>query len=413
MARMNLLTPVKVRSLTKPGTFGDGGGLYLQVRGPTQRSWVFRYKIARKARLMGLGAYPDIGLAEAREAAGEARKALRIGIDPLEQRRAARVEAAARAGLNTFSEIADAYMKSHESSWRSPKHRDQWCSSLTAYVYPVIGKLSVAAIATGDVMRVLEPMWLATPETATRVRGRIELVLDYATARGWRSGENPARWRGHLAHTLPAREKIARVQHHAALPWKQIGAFMADLSKQLGVAARALEFVILTAARSGEAMGARWSEIDMSAAVWTIPPERMKAAQLHRVPLPDAAVAVLHEAAKLRQGDGGGALVFPGTRGSTLSNNALSRLLRQMDRGDLTVHGFRSTFRDWCAEATNHPREIAEKALAHTLHDKTEAAYQRGDLLEKRRKLMSHWAEHCSRPMAATGGAVVPIRSAG
>jgi integrase len=259
-------------------------------------------------------------------------------------------------------------------------------------------------------MRVLEPLWREKTETAARLRGRIEAVLDYATARGWRTGENPARWRGHLANLLPAPSKIAKVEHHAALPWREIGAFMSAMAKEEGISALALRFAILTSARTGEVIGARWSEIDMGEAVWTVPSGRMKAAREHRVPLSEAALDVLCEIVKLRPNSKIDGFVFPGGKpGRALSSMALLMLLRRMGRSDLTAHGFRSTFRDWCAEATNYPREVAEAALAHTLRDKTEAAYQRGDLMEKRRQLMAEWATFCGRPSAT--GEVVLLRT--
>jgi integrase len=259
-------------------------------------------------------------------------------------------------------------------------------------------------------MRVLEPLWREKTETAARLRGRIEAVLDYATARGWRTGENPARWRGHLANLLPAPSKIAKVEHHAALPWREIGAFMSAMANEEGISALALRFAILTAARTGEVIGARWSEIDMSEAVWTVPAGRMKAAREHRVPLADDALDALREVAKLRTNPKLDGFVFPGGKpGKPLSSMALLMLLRRMNRGDLTAHGFRSTFRDWCAEATNYPREVAEAALAHTLRDKTEAAYQRGDLMEKRRQLMADWASFCARRRMA--GEIVALRA--
>ncbi len=409
---MGKISAAKLRTLTKPGAFGDGGGLYLQVRGPENRSWLFRYKLHGRARLMGLGALSEVSLAEAREAAVAARKLVRQGVDPIDQRQAKRAEATARAGLNTFAEVADAYMAAHAAGWRNPKHRQQWRNTLDTYAKPVLGSLSVAAIGTAEVTRVLEPIWREKPETASRLRGRIESVLDYAKTHGWRSGENPARWKGHLDNVLPARGKIAKVQHHPALPWREMGAFMAALEQQDGIGALALRFTILTAARTGEVIGARWSEIDMSASAWTVPRERMKAGREHRVPLSDGAMAVLRGAARLRVGSEPDAFVFPGTGfGKPLSNMAMSMTLRRMGRGDLTVHGFRSTFRDWCAEMTGYSREIAEAALAHTLGDKVEAAYRRGDLMEKRRRLMADWAAFCAKP--APAGEVVPLRAAG
>jgi integrase len=409
---MGKLNTAKLRTLTKPGTYGDGAGLYLQVRGPERRSWLFRFKAAGRGHLMGLGAFPDVSLAEARDAAAAARKQVRQGVNPIDERRATRTAVAASAGLNTFAQVADAYIAAHAASWRNAKHRQQWRNTLDTYARPVLGNLGVAVVDTGAVMRVLEPIWREKPETASRLRGRIESVLDYATARGWRRGDNPARWRGHMDNLLPSRAKLARVEHHAALPWREIGSFMAALAKQEGVAALALRFAILTAARTGEVIGARWSEIDITAGVWLVPADRMKAGREHRVPLSDAASDVLRELAKPRANPKVDGFVFPGGKvGKPLSSMALLMLLRRIKRGDLTAHGFRSTFRDWCAEATNYPREVAEAALAHTLRDKTEAAYQRGDLMEKRRRLMAEWAAFCARPAAV--GEVVPLRAGG
>ena len=422
---MSKLNAARLRTLTKPGTYGDGAGLYLQVRMPAKqgqqdgsekpkqpnRSWLYRFKLHGKPHLMGLGTVDDVSLAEARDAAAVARKLVRQGVNPIHQRRVARVEAAAQASL-TFAQVADAYISAHERSWRNAKHRQQWRNTLDTYADPILGKLPVSQVKLGDVMRILEPLWQDKTETASRLRGRIEAVLDYATARGWRTGENPARWRGHLDNLLPARSKVARVEHHAALPWRDIGAFMAALSEEEGISALALRFAILTAARTGEVIGARWSEFDMGEAVWTVPAGRMKAAREHRVPLSERVLDVLREMAKLRTNPNVDGFVFPGGKlGKPLSSMALLMLLRRMGRGDLTAHGFRSTFRDWCAEATNYPREVAEAALAHTLRDKTEAAYQRGDLMEKRRRVMADWTTFCGRP--ATAGEVVPLRAGG
>lgn len=396
MARLNA---ARVKALTKPGTYGDGGGLYLNVKDAGTRSWLFRYRSpAGKQRWMGLGTARDVSLAEAREAATAARATLRQGVDPIEQRAAHRAAAGQKAERQTFKAVAEAYIAAHGPAWRNAKHRAQWAATLETYAFPALGQAQVATITTAEVTGILEPIWLTKPETASRLRGRIEAILDYAAARGLRSGDNPARWRGHLANLLPARGKVARVQHHAALPWRQMSGFMADLAHEGGIAAMALRFAILTAARTGEVIGARWSEFDLTEKVWTVPGARMKAGREHRVPLCDAALEVLHELAKA--GNAPGAYVFPGQRsGKPLSNMAMTALLRRMKRGDITVHGFRSTFRDWCAEATNTPRELAEAALAHTLKDKTEAAYQRGDLLERRRRLMEDWAAWCSRPL--------------
>jgi integrase len=307
--------------------------------------------------------------------------------------------------------VADLYIAAHEGSWRNPKHRQQWRNTLAAEAYPHMGELPAADVDTAHVMAALEPIWRTKPETATRLRGRIEAVLAYAKARGWRSGENPARWRGHVANMLPKRSKVAPVVHHAALPWRDVAAFMADLRAEGGLAPRALELTILTAARSGEVLNARWPEFDLDEAVWTVPAERMKGGKQHRVPLAPAAVALLRSLLVLRDAKRGD-WVFPGARTARpLSNMAMEMVLRRMERGDLTVHGFRSSFRDWCAESTGYQREVAEAALAHTLGDKVEAAYRRGDLFEKRRRLMEDWATFCAR-IAPAAGDVVPLRHA-
>ncbi|HJU16855.1 MAG TPA: integrase arm-type DNA-binding domain-containing protein [Stellaceae bacterium] len=377
----------------KPGMHADGGGLYLQVTESGARTWIYRFMLNGRAREMGLGPLHTIALAEAREKARECRKLRLEGIDPIEARNAKKTEARlAAATAMTFRECAEACIAAHKAGWKNSKHAAQWPSTLTTYVYPIFGDLPVQAIDTGLVMKALEPIWTAKPETASRVRGRIESVLDWATARGYRKGENPARWRGHLENLLPKKSKVQRVEHHAALPYGEIGEFMAALRQQDGIAARALEFAILTAARTGEVIGARWEEFDLTERTWTVPGERIKAGKEHRVPLSGRALAILEEMAAIRQSD----FVFPGGRaGRPLSDMALLMTLRRMGRGDLTAHGFRSTFRDWAAERTNFPSEVAEMALAHTVPDKVEAAYRRGDLFQKRRQLMEAWAKHC------------------
>lgn len=311
---MGKLNTAKLRTLASPGVHGDGGGLYLQVRDADHRSWIFRYTIHGKARWMGLGPFADVGLAEAREAAMAARKQVRQGADPIDARKAEAIARAAAAGQHKFSEVANAYIAAHETSWRNDKHRAQWHSTLATYVAPVLGNLPVASVDVDGITRVLEPIWRVKPETASRIRGRIETILDYATARGWRTGENPARWKGHLENLMPARGKIAAVEHHAALPWKEIGAFMADLSKEDVVSAMALQLLILTAARTNEILGARWSEFDITEAVWTVPGARMKAGREHRVPLSDAAVSILKNVAKLRKSEAPDLLVFTGRK---------------------------------------------------------------------------------------------------
>ncbi len=350
---------------------------------------------------MGLGPVIDISLADARLAAAECRKHLLAGLDPIDKRAAQRKPARAV----TFRAVADMYLAAHESGWRNPQHRWQWSQTLEKHVFPRIGDSPVDAVTTGDVMSILEPIWQTIPETASRVRGRIEVVLDYAKSREWRSGDNPARWRGHIANMLPKRNKARTVQHHAALPWSQMGGFWASLDAETGTAVLALRFTILTAARTGEAIGTRWSELDLPAGVWTVPAARMKAGMEHRVPLSTAAAAVLEPLSARRTSKSPDGYVFAGQRADKpMSNMAMMMLLRRMGRDDLTVHGFRSTFRDWAAESTNYPREVAEAALAHVLADKVEAAYRRGDLFEKRRAMMEEWGDYCSSRKIKTEG---------
>jgi integrase len=378
----------------EPGLHADGGGLYLRVGRGGAKSWCLRYMLQGKAREMGLGGLLKVSLAEARRKAAVQRALLVDKIDPLRRRQtenaAKKVEAARSM---TFDECASAYIRAHEVSWQNAKHRQQWQNTLAAYVSPKFGSVPVGEVDVGMVMKAIEPLWKTKPETAGRVRGRIEAVLDWAKARGFRDGENPARWRGHMSNLLPARRKVRAVKHHAALPYPEIGAFVADLRSRQGAAAAALEFLILTAARTGEVIGARRSEIDFHARLWTVPAERMKGKREHRVPLSSAAMNAL-ERAKIE----GSEFLFPGTKpGQGLSNMALLKVLERMNRSDLTVHGFRATFKTWATERSNFPRELVEAALAHVLEDKTEAVYQRGDMLEKRRRLMGAWAEFCEK----------------
>ena len=392
--------------MTTPGRYGDGGNLYLFVKPSGARVWTLRFTLpGQKAREMSLGNEADVSLSDARDLAQNARKLLNSGRDPIEAREQARLEAASQ-GMS-FRDVTALYITSHQDGWRNAKHRAQWTSTLEAYAHPTLGDLPVGKIAVSAVLGVLQPIWKVKPETAARVRGRIEAVLDYATARGWRKGENPARWKGHLANLLPTRSKIAAVQHHAALAWEECPAFMRALIAQKGTAALALQFTILTAARTSEVTGATWREIDSTAKVWTVPGKRMKAGREHRVPLSPVALAVLDE---VRSKDTKPTdPVFPGGKPDAgLSNMAMTAVLRRMKRGDLTVHGFRSSFRDWCAEATPHPRDVAEAALAHTLRDKVEAAYRRSDMLDRRAKMMAEWAVFLARP--ADAGSVVTIR---
>ncbi len=392
-----------------PGYYPDGGGLYLQVSESGAKSWLFRFALNGKERQMGLGPFHTVSLAEARAAAVECRKLLLAKIDPIEARNANRAgEALDAAKSITFNECATAYIKAHKPGWKNAKHADQWTNTLETYCGPVFGALPVQGVDTGLVLKALEPIWTAKPETASRVRGRIESVLDWATSRGYRTGDNPARLRGHLDNLLPAISKRRRVQHHPALHYGELGAFIASLRTQEGIAARALEFVILTAARTGEVIGARPGEFDLDAALWTIPAERMKAEKEHRVPLSSRAVAIIREIEETHKGD----YVFPGGKeGKPLSNMAMLALLARMGRDDLTVHGFRSTFRDWASERTNYPREVCEMALAHAVSDQVEAAYRRGDLFQKRARLMAEWAKFCENTKR-TGEVVSLARSA-
>ena len=394
---------------SKPtGYHSDGGNLYFRVADGGSRGWIFRFALNGRTRDAGLGPFPEIGLAEARAKAFEYRRLVVAGIDPIEQRNgdlaAARVDAAKTI---TFDNSCRAYITAHEASWRNAKHRQQWANTLATYASPIFGRLPVAALDTGLVLRAIEPIWSVKPETAGRLRGRIEKVWDWAKGRGYCQGENPARWRGHLELQLPAKSKVKKVVHHAALPFAEIGAFMPALQKQEGVAARALEFTILTAARTSETLDATWAEFDLAAATWTIPAERMKGGKPHRVPLSASALATLTAMQAIRHSD----YVFPGMRpGRPLSEMSMLMLLRRMGRADITGHGFRSTFRDWAAECTSFPGELVEMALAHVIGNKVEAAYRRGDLFEKRRKLMDAWCEFCSRPADQTGLVVPMVR---
>jgi integrase len=399
MARkIHRLKAIQVAKMSKPGLHPDGGGLYLQVSEAGAKSWLFRFLLAGRARAMGLGSLNTVLLAEARDEAARCRKLLREKIDPIEARNASRGQTALEAAKSiTFEQCARAYVEAHRAGWKNAKHAQQWENTLSTYAYPVFGSLPVAGVDTVLVMRCLEPIWNEKAETASRLRGRIESVLDWASVRGYRAGDNPARWRGHLAKLLPTRAKVQSVEHHAALPYAEMPAFVAELRKQTGVAARALEFTILTGTRTGEVLGAEWGEINLDERVWTIPASRMKAGAEHRVPLCDRAIELLKELGPSSRG-----YVFPGQRPrQPLSNMAMLMLLKRMEREDLTVHGFRSTFRDWAAEKTNTPREVCEIALAHTIGNKADAAYRRGDLFERRRALMAQWQRYCETPKRA------------
>jgi integrase len=401
----------QVATLTKPGRYGDGQGLYLQITQGGVKSWLLRYERSGRERWMGLGPFHTVSLQEARERARNARHQLFDGLDPLETRRTERARAALeQAKAVTFEEATTAYFNAHQAKWRNAKHRAQFLSTMREYAFPKLGKLAVADVDLGSVLEVLEPIWATKTETASRVRGRIEAVLDWAAVRKLRSGDNPARWKGHLQHVLPARARLAKPKHHAALPYAEVPAFMAALRQRDGIAARALEFTILTAARTGEVTGARWDEIDLAEKTWTVPSARMKGSREHRVPLTDRAIEILTSTPK----EDGNAFVFIGPRARGLSNMAMAAVLRRMDQEEVTVHGFRSAFRDWAAETTAFPNHVVEMALAHTVGNKVEAAYRRGDLFGKRRRLMAEWAKYCtSLPAEKVGPTVVPMRGQG
>ena len=412
------LSALQVSKLTKPGLYGDGGGLTLQITATGAKSWLLRYMVAGKPFGMGLGPTHTVSLAEARQKALEARKLLLDGINPLAAKKQNQIAAAlADAKMMTFDQCAEAYILAHKAGWKNAKHGDQWTNTLNAYASPVFGHLPVAEIDTGLVVKCLAPIWESKTETASRVRGRIESVLGWATTSGYRTGENPARWKGHLENLLATISKSSRTKNHPSLPWQRIGAFMAALRAREGVSARAVEFAILTACRSGEVRGARWAEIDMAGKLWTIPAERMKAKREHQVPLSDAALALLESMTKGDDAD----VVFAGTKGQPLSDMSLTAVIRRMNsdekpvwadaNGDgITVHGFRSTFRMWAAETTNYPREVAEHALAHQLPDAVERAYQRGSQFAKRAALMAEWAVYCAT--VPTDAVVKPLRGA-
>lgn len=384
------LSSLEVRRLNRPGRWSVGGvdGLALQVLHSGARSWVLRYRAGGRQREIGLGSFPTVSLAAVRERARQLRADVSDGRDPIASIQARESAALSeRQTLKTFSEVAAQYIAQHEKSWKSAKHQAQWAATLRTYAEPVIGKLLVRDIRTAHVIAVVEPIWPTKTETATRVRSRIELVLDYAAAHGYREGLNPARWKGNLDAALPSASKVAPVRHHAAVEVNEIAPFMKRLRAQAGVAARALEFAVLTAARSGEVRGATWAEIDLKAALWKIPATRMKSGREHRVPLSKPAIRLLRALPGDRLPE---AHLFPGMRGP-LSDMSLTAVLRRMNVS-ATAHGFRSTFRDWASEFTSHSGEVAEMALSHAIGDKVEAAYRRGDLLDKRIALMADWA---------------------
>ncbi|MCV2361440.1 integrase arm-type DNA-binding domain-containing protein [Paucibacter sp. TC2R-5] len=402
------LSALEVSRLTLPGFYAVGGvsGLHVRIKPTGAKGWMLRVKVGDKRRDIGLGGYSQTGmtLAKAREAALAVRADLAKGVDPVEQKKAARSELiAAQAKELTFKQAAQQYIKAHEVGWRNAKHGQQWRNTLEQYAYPFIGSLMVRDVEMAHVLKVLEPIWQTTTETASRLRGRMEKVLDWAKGRGYRSGDNPAEWKGNLDAQLPNPDKIAKVEHHAALKVSEIGAFMVRLRAADGMGARALEFAILTAARSGEVRGATWAEVDLEAKVWTVPGDRMKAGKDHRVPLSPAAVQLLEALPRIEGVDA----VFPAPRGGKLSDMTMTAVLRRM-KVDAVPHGFRSTFRDWTAERTHYPSDVCEMALAHVVANKVEAAYRRGDLFQKRVNLMADWAAFVGRVEVA--GEVIPLR---
>ena len=382
----------------KPGKHSDGGNLYLIVSDTGSRKWVLRFTWRGAAKEMGLGSANDVSLADARDKAADARRTLAKGLNPIDERKR-------DDGIPTFGEMADEICEVMSAGFRNDKHKAQWRMTLQNYAGPLRSK-PVDTVATEDVLAVLRPIWTEKPETASRLRGRIEKVLDAAKAKGHRAGENPARWRGHLDHLLPKPLKLTR-GHHRAMPYDEVAAFVGQIRKREATAALALEFCILTAARSGEVLGLRRSEIDFDKKIWTLPADRMKAGREHRVPLSARAISILKELAKVNSGD----FIFAGqARNKPLSNMAMDMMLRRMKREDVTVHGFRSSFRDWAGNVSSFPREITETALSHVIGDKAEQAYRRSDALEKRRKLMDSWAAYCEPRKV---GSVVPFKAGG
>jgi integrase len=409
VAGINKLTGADLRR-SKPGLFGDGGNLWLQVtkgkRGPS-RSWIFRYERGGRMRSMGLGSLDTISLTNARERARKCREQLLDGIDPIEHRTAERAAKIAEGARSiTFEAAAAAYIAAHRDEWRSQQHAAQWPASLAKYIHPILGRVPVAQLDTPLILQALQPIWPTMTVTASRLRARVEAILDWATVSGYRAGDNPARWSGHLEYLLSKPAKRT-VEHHPAMPWRELPAFMAKLRAVDGVVARALEFTVLCASRRNEAREATWGEIDLATATWTIPGKRMKGGKEHRVPLAPRAVTILREMHAIRQNE----FVFPAEkRAGAFDKETLRYLLRRLGHGDITVHGFRSSFRTWAGEATAFAHEVCEQALAHTISNAVERAYQRGDLFEKRRRLMEAWATFCGTP--AVEGAVIPMRAA-
>ncbi|MSP81882.1 MAG: site-specific integrase [Alphaproteobacteria bacterium] len=408
--RVGRLSSLTVARLSEPGLHHDGAGLNLRVARGGTRSWIFRYTLNGKARYFGLGPFGSVSLAEARRKAAVARQRIADGLDPVEvrqdERRARRLAEAKGA---TFDQCVERFLASHGHGWRNLKHRQQWANTLATYCGPVFGSLPVSAIDTPLVMKVLEKLWHEKPETASRVRQRIERVLGWATIQGLRGGANPAAWKNHLDHLLPARGKVRAVEHFAALDYAMVPEFMATLARREGLAALALRFVVLTACRTGEALGARWSEIDLGAKAWTVPGARMKASKMHRVPLVPETMKLLEAVAEYRESEAPEGFLFPGSgRSRSLSNMSLLMLLRRMDV-PVTSHGFRASFKTWASEKTNFPNEIIEASLAHAVGNRVEQAYQRSDVLDRRRRLMGDWASFCLHGEPAMGDKIIPI----
>jgi len=386
------LSPRKIETAS-PGKHEDGGGLRLVVSSAGAKKWVLRYTIDGKRREMGLGSYPDVTLADVRKKAGEQRNLASAGIDPIEARQVV------PAAIPTFTSCAARYIRAHRRGWKNAKHARQWARTLKTYARPQIGEQKVDAVTTKDIVKVLTPIWTTKTETAKRLQGRIENILDYAAAHKYRDPLNPARWRGHLDKLLPKPSRVKKVTHHPSMPYPDVPAFMSELSNTPSTSSMALRFLILTATRTSEVLRAEWSEVDLAEALWTIPAERMKARREHRVPLSEAAMTVLHALCRLE----GNPYIFPGARqGKPLSNMAMLQLMRGMgygvngDKGDYVPHGFRSSFRDWSGEVSSFPRDVAEMALAHVIENKVEAAYRRGDLFAKRSEMMVAWSVYCS-----------------
>ena len=388
MRSINKLSTARVAKLCQPGMYSDGDGLYLRVASGGSKQWVYRFDLKGRERRMGLGGIRDVGLAEARELVREGRQLLRDGVDPVEHRR--QRKAKAHSSAMTFGEAVDRYLAAHQGKWRNAKHRDQWRSTLTNCAAS-LGPMPLPAIDTQDVEAALKAIWFTIPETASRTRGRIEAVLAWAIAQGLRPAPNPARWKQHLDRLLPSRASLGTVKHHKAMPYREVPALLAQLATQCFVSYRALRFLILTAARTGEVIGARWQEFDLEERLWNVPAERMKARRLHRVPLSDSALELLRELPPFAETD----LLFPGLRdGRPLSNMALLQVMRGMGLA-YVPHGFRASFKSWATDKTTHAREAIEMALAHNVGDAVERAYMRTDMFEKRQVLMRDWADFC------------------